>query len=60
MDNVVRIMGNYTEIPSDRAWELQNETAGTTDLEAAQKKNIKKNKLAKEKIKWQFYKNHCS
>lgn len=48
MDNVVRIMGNYTEIPSDRAWELQNETAGTAELEANQKKEIvKKYKLDK-------------
>lgn len=42
MDNVVRIMGNYTEIPSDRAWELQNEIAGTAELEANQKKKIVK------------------
>lgn len=42
MDNVVRIMGNYTEIPSDGAWELQNETAGTTELEANQKKKTVK------------------
>lgn len=32
MDNVVHIMGNYTELPSDRVLELQNETAGTTEL----------------------------
>lgn len=42
MDNVVRIMGNYTEIPSDRAWELQNEAAGTAELEVYQKKEMVK------------------